>query len=170
MLVFNDYLEYETACVTYNLEEFYVDIFRNTTGAQKQIVISPDADTRFYSKTIVFGDYEGALSFSYGEHIVYVPQKKPLPSYLETVRIDRKTCMDVFKALKKSPNYFDLKSLFDNAMLFDLNYVQFLIALKVFEELGLVVFDDNGKYKIVENKKVNLEDSAVFCYFGGNKK
>lgn len=76
MLVFNDYLEYETACETYNLEEFYVDIFRNTTGAQKQIVISPDADTRFYSKTIVFGDYEGALSFSYGEHIVYVPQKK----------------------------------------------------------------------------------------------
>ena len=170
MLVFNDYLEYETACETYNLEEIYVDIFRNTTGAQKQIVISPDADTRFYSKTIVFGDYEGALSFSYGEHIVYVPQKKPLPSYLESVRIDRKTCMDVFKALKKSPNYFDLKSLFDNAMLFDLNYVQFLIALKVFEELGLVVFDDNGKYKIEENKKVNLEDSAVFCYFGGNKK
>ena len=57
--------------------------------------------------------------------------------------------MDVFKALKKSPNYFGLKSLFDNAMLFDLNYVQFLIALKVFEELGLVVFDDNGKYKIL---------------------
>ena len=170
MLVFNDFLEYENACKEYNLEEFYVDIFRNTTGAQKQIVISPDADVKFYSKTVIFGDFDCPLSFDYGERCVYVSRKTALPSYLETVVIDRKTCMDVYKALKKSPNYFDLRSLFDNAMLFDLSYVQFLLALKVFEELGLIVFDDSGRYKIVENKKVNLEDSVVFGFFGGNEK
>lgn len=170
MLVFNDFLEYENACKEYNLEEFYVDIFRNTTGAQKQIVISPDEDVKFYSKTVVFGDFDCPLSFDYGERCVYVSRKTALPSYLETVVIDRKTCMDVYKALKKSPNYFDLRSLFDNAMLFDLSYVQFLLALKVFEELGLIVFDDSGRYKIVENKKVNLEDSVVFGFFGGNEK
>lgn len=73
-------------------------------------------------------------------NILFTCRKKSrCQSYLEIRPHRRKTCMVVFKALKKSPNYFDLKSLFDNAMLFDLNYVQFLIALKVFEELGLVV-------------------------------
>lgn len=103
-------------------------------------------------------------------NILFMCRKKTVAELSGKRPHRQKNLHGCFQGVEKSPNYFDLKSLFDNAMLFDLNYVQFLIALKVFEELGLVVFDDNGKYKIVENKKVNLEDSAVFCYFGGNKK
>lgn len=169
MLIFSDYLEYEKVAGLYDLSDFYVDIFRNSTAARKQIVISPDKDVQFYSKTIIFSDFNSPIGFYYGDNCLYVELKSSLPSYLETTTIDRKVCMDVFKALKKFPNYFDLRSLHDNAVLFDLSYVQFLLALKVFEELGLVVFDQNGKYKIVENIKVNLEESVVFGYFGGEK-
>ena len=74
--------------------------------------------------------------------------------------------LTILKAINKNLACFDLYSYFEKLVLnyeFKFSYLQFYIAVKIFEELKLIEKLDNNLIKFKHNKiKVDLEDSVIF--------
>jgi len=85
-------------------------------------------------------------------------------------KISREELLEIYykliKAINKNLACFDLYSYFEKLVLnyeFKFSYLQFYIAVKIFEELKLIEKLDNNLIKFKHNKiKVDLEDSVIF--------
>ncbi len=93
----------------------------------------------------------------------YRRKEQLLPSYYKAMLPERKELIQVYQALTDKP----VQTEFLSAVLMrqEINFCKVLIALDVFEEMGLVSINrQTGEaWKLPVRQKVNLEDSAVLA-------
>lgn len=166
LAIFNSYAEFEQASKVFDFTDYYLNIFRLDSYYNNAVLISPTNTDMFsnYKNIIAFNRYDGFTPL-FSRNTKYRKKVSERPSFLN-VELSREICMSVYKALKGSGRAFDLRSCFDKAMLFELSYNQFELAIRVFDELKLLEYCP-CPYSLVllPSKKVNLCDSKLFSFF-----
>ncbi|MEG1527671.1 MAG: single-stranded-DNA-specific exonuclease RecJ [Clostridia bacterium] len=162
--VFNSYVEFEEYAKEFDFSNYYLDIFEQTNFFTKCVMISPVNNNvlKYYKNVICFGNYS-QLFANYGQGYLY--QKVTQTPQFISQKIDRDICLAVFKALTKGSRANSLKEYYDISQFSDITYTQFLLAIKVFCELGLIDIFQPFKIAIDNDKKVNLTNSQLYNHF-----
>ncbi|MDD3832145.1 MAG: DHH family phosphoesterase [Clostridia bacterium] len=163
--VFNSYLEFEHYSKTFDFDDYYLDMFVQNSIYTKSVFISPYLNTtlKYYANVICFGNYEN-LTLNIDAKAVYYNQITPLPAYMDCT-IDRDTCMIVFRALKRNVRAVSSYALYYMLGLTSLSYAQFLLVLKVFEELNIFNWLADYSYELNDTVKTDLCNSPTYRRF-----
>ena len=158
------------------LEKFGCDLFypssRNLANA---LVISPapDADLSGF-RDFIFLDVPSDFNVAALEgRKVYVNRDICGYKMFEGLDIQRESLLAIFSALRREVNSLHGETVEElavscNGLGFD--KMEFIFALSVFEELGLVAFE-SGKLTVYRGVKAELNDSAIYrkvCLLQGN--
>ena len=158
------------------LEKFGCDLFypssRNLANA---LVISPapDADLSGF-RDFIFLDVPLDFNVAALENRkVYVNRDVCGYQMFEGLDVARESLLEIFSALRREVNNLYGETVEElaascNALGFD--KMEFIFALSVFEELGLVAFE-NGRLTVYRGVKAELNDSSIYrkvCLLQGN--
>ena len=158
------------------LEDFGCDLFypssRNLSNA---LIVSPapDADLSGF-RDIVFLDMPSDFNIpSIAEKNVYVNRDICGYSMLDGLDVNRESLLEIFSALRREINSLRGQTAEElafscDALGFDVR--EFIFAVNVFEELGLLSFAD-GRVTIYRGIRVELNDSKIYqkvCFLKGN--
>ncbi len=167
LAVFNSYSEFEFYAKKFDFSQYYIDLFVDSSIYSQCVFISPNKDDvfKYYKNIICFGNYKTLSAKFDGKAFMY-NDKSRFPAFL-TQHVDRDVCMVVFKAIREPLRTNSLYSLYDNCQLHQVSFAQFLLCLKVFEELHLLsIVHDNGlKITFNDKKKVDLTSSKTYNFF-----
>ena len=163
-VVFDDYETYLAYCDRYDLSEFYVDVFFDNSVANKTVVVSP-------MENYCFDKYANVLSFSrkgiarklpnYTKYIEVTPANTDLYN----LELSRDICLKTYSALKNKEKFDSIKGAYDKYLSSKISYAQYVVALRVFEELNLVKIVDNYCVEFNTSAKQDLSNSSIFCAF-----
>ncbi len=164
LAVFDDYETYLKQSETWNLDDFFVDVFFESSPFSKTAVISPNADYPFskYEKVVYFCN-NGALRVL-PENAVYFAVQ-PANKQLYSVGLNREICVAAYAKLKKKGSFESIKSVFDKYLTGVMDYEQYVVALRVFQQLGFIKIVDKFTVDFLPSAKNDLENSPVFKYF-----
>ncbi len=163
-VVFDDYETYLEYSRNYDFSEFFVDIFFDG-GAAKTVVVSPLETYSFdrFDKVVYFARKGFARSLPNAVYVEVQPARRALYELV----ISRDVCAKVYRALRNKGRYDSLKGLYDK-FLSDISYCQFMVALRIFEELKLITVADKYTVQFDSSVKRDLNESAIFCAFQQN--
>ncbi len=161
--IFDDFETFlQTDCKLF--DDFALDFFFVDASNAKCIVISPlaDADLSSFDTVIVFTD--GKLVRNYAKNATYV--KVDVANHdLYTVKIDRDVCALAFSALKRKTKFDSLRGVYDKYLLGKISYEQFVLSLRIFQELKFIKIVDKFTLEFDTNVKSPLTNSAIFNIF-----
>ena len=166
-VVFDDYETYLAYCDKYDLSGFYVDIFFDNSVANKTVVISPMENYSFdkYSNIVSFA-HKG-IARKLPNHTKYI-EVTPANSDLYTLELTRDICLKVYQALKHKDKFDSVKGAYDKYLTGKLSYAQYVVAVRVFEELRLIKIIDKYSVEFETSVKQDLTNSYVFRAFQKN--
>ena len=161
-VVFDDFETYLSYVDKLPLEDFYVDVFFDS-GKSKAVVVSPLDGYAFdrLDKVVYFAK-NGFTRII--ENAIYV-EVKPARKELYELVLTRDICTAVYSALRKKSKFENLKAVYDKYLTAKLSYAQFVVALRVFEELKIITIMDNYNISFDNTTKKNLTDSLMFQAF-----
>lgn len=145
-----------------------IDIFRpSSTNLANLILISPfpDADLSGY-EDIIFLDKPSDYNISSlgGKKIMVNGEIFGYKKLARRISTKREDLLSVFAALRKEANKLQGKDAAEATLLLSalgFDAYEFMFALSVFEELGLITFE-HGKPEIYRGVKVELTDSPIY--------
>lgn len=148
-----------------------MDIFRpSSTNLANLILISPfpDADLSGY-EDIIFLDRPSDYNISSlsGRNITVNGGIFGYKKLVRRISTKREDLLSVFAALRKEANKLQGKDAAEATVLLSalgFDAYEFMFALSVFEELGLITFE-HGKPEIYRGVKADLTDSAIYRRF-----
>lgn len=79
--------------------------------------------------------------------------------------LNREICLDAFRALKNKSKFDSVKSVYDKYLLGKMTYAQYLVSLRVFEELKLITIVDNYTVTFNKTDKQDLTNSTIYNCF-----
>lgn len=162
--VFDDYETYLAYCERFDLSEYFVDVFFDNSVAAKTVVISPLQD----------------YSFDKYENIVYFTSKdirRDLPirakyviaeaanDELYDLELSRDVCLKVYAALKSKSKFDSVKNVYDKYLLGKVSYEQYVVALRVFQELGFIKILNDYDVSFETAQKQELTNSSIYRCF-----
>lgn len=164
LAVFDDYETYLEQCEKFPLDDYFVDIFFEGSPFLKTVVVSPNADYNFdkYQHVVYFCN-DGAMRV--------LPQNasyfcvEPANKQLYSLQLNRDVCVAAYSKLKKKGSFESIKSVFDKYLTGVMNYEQYLVALRVFRQLGFIKIVDKFTVEFLPSQKNDLENSPIFKYF-----
>jgi ssDNA-specific exonuclease RecJ len=125
---------------------------------------APDADLSGY-RDIVFLDTPADMNIlSLKGRKVFVNQDKCGYTMFDRISVSRERLLDIFSALRRSVATLFASTAEELACACDglgFDRLEFIFAVNVFEELGLVEFND-GKLTVYRGVKADLTDSAIY--------
>ena len=163
-VVFDDYETYLAYCDKYDLSDYYVDVFFDNSVASKTVVISP-------VENYCFDKYKYVLSFSRKGIVRELPSNTkyievaPANTELYSLELTREDCLKAYQALKHKDKFDSVKGVYDKYLSSKLSYAQYVVALRVFEELNLVKIIDKYSVEFDTTVKQDLGNSAIFRAF-----
>lgn len=167
LAVFDDAETYIDACETLPLDDYYVEFFFDDSIVQKTVVISP-------LENYDFDKYQTVVCFSKkGMHRI-LPSKAvyaqitPSKEDLYALDLDRNLCALVYSALKKKNRFDSIKGTYDKYLMGKMDYSQYLVALRVFEELKFLKIQDKYTVEFLPTEKSDLTNSTLFRCFQKN--
>ena len=166
-VVFDDYETYLAYCDKYDLSDFYVDVFFDNSVSKKTVVISPLAN-------YCFDKYTNVLSFSHKGIVRKLPnytkyiEVAPANTQLYNLELTRDVCLKAYSALKNKEKFDSVKGVYDKYLSSKLSYAQYVVALRVFEELKLIKIIDKYSVEFDTSVKQDLGNSSIFCAFQKN--
>ncbi len=160
--VFDDYETYLQCCRDYPLDDFVVDVFFDS-GFDKVAVVSP---VEGYG----FERFDDVIYFVGGKLTRRLPNARivkvaPARNELYELEMSRDVCTAVYSALRGKSKYDSVRSVYDKYLTAKLSYAQYIVALRVFEELKLVRIADKFTVELDSSVKRDLSDSKVFSAF-----
>lgn len=163
LVVFDDYETFLSYAEKYDFSDFSVDIFFDGNENGKTVVVSPLSDYPFEK-------YRNVVAFQ-TEFCRVLPERavivKVAPSRqsLYEPQLDRNVCALAFAALKKKGQYDSLKGVYDKYLTGKITYGQYVLSLRVFEQLGLVKIPDKYTVEIDSTVRNSLENSSIYRCF-----
>ena len=160
--VFDDYETYLDYTKRYDLEDFCTDIFFDS-GLTKVAIISP---TDSYD----FGRFENVVYFAEENISRDLPAAKyahVLPAREELYMLDmtRDVCVTAYSALKRKGKFDSIKNVYDKYLTGKISYGQYVVALRVLEELELIKIADKFNVEFDNSVKRDLSESTIFRAF-----
>lgn len=163
-VVFDDYETYLSYCDKYNLDDFCVDIFFDNSVSNKTVVVSPTEDYCYDKyKTVVCFARKG-IHRRLPDKTVFVEVESARED-LYQLAMDRDICLAVYAALKRKDKFDSIKGVYDKYLSSKLTLVQFVVAVRVFEELGLIKVVDDFNVEFNTSQKTDLSNSQIFLVF-----
>ena len=142
------------------------DVFYLSSGSVANAVLvapAPDCDLSAF-REIVFLDKPAAVSVKTGKARVYVNGEISGAKRFRGVSAVREDLLPVFAAIRNAENTLSGCTYSEVARACgSLGFAeeQFVFALSVFDELGLIALE-NGRVKVFRGKKTELSDSVIF--------
>lgn len=163
-VVFDDYETYLSYCEQYDLTNYYVDVFFDNSVSSQTVVISPIEGYSFdkYFNVVCFCRSSMARSMPNGAHYVNV---QPANVNLYSLELSRDTCLLAYSALKRKEKFDSIKGVYDKYLVSKITYAQYIVALRVFEELQLIKIIDKYKVEFDTSVKKDLATSSIFNAF-----
>lgn len=163
-IIFDDYETYLAYCDRYDLSDYYVDIFFDNSVSSKTAVISPFENYNF-------DRYENVVYFAFGgiarklpsgtKHVQVVPAKEDLYK----LELTRDVCTKAYSALRNKNKFDSIKGVYDKYLTGKISYAQYIVALRVFEELKLIKIKDDYNVEFDSSVKQDLANSSIFRCF-----
>lgn len=167
LLVFDDYETYLTCCKKYDLSDYFVDIFFDNSVATQTAVVSPLPNYNFarYDNVVYFCANDIARVMPVGA-IYALTDRVNVDLY--ALELNRDVCLSAYKAIKNKSKFDSIKGVFDKYLLGKMTYAQYLVSLRVFEELKLFTIVDNYNVTFNQTEKQDLSNSAIYRCFVKN--
>lgn len=163
-VVFDDYETYLAYCEKYDLSDFYVDIFFGNSVASKTVVISPMEDYCFERYTDVICFAHKGIARKLPNYTKYI-EVAPANSDLYNLELTRDDCLKAYQALKHKDKFDSVKGVYDKYLSSKLSYAQYIVAMRVFEELKLIKVIDKYSVEFDTSVKQDLANSSIFSAF-----
>ena len=169
LAVFDDYETYLEVAKTVDLGNFAVDIFLPNSTSRQVVVVSPVEAYPFekFNHVVAFCGNDKVVR-NFGQNCCYV-KVQPKNQTLYHLLLTREICAQVFSALKHKSRFDSFKNLFDKVLQNKMSYHQFAVAIRVFQQLGLVKIVDQYTVEFPETAKTNLENSSIYNCFAQAK-
>lgn len=152
----------------YRLPACPPDVFRLSSGnLENAVLYAPDPDVDLSAfRDVVFLDAPAALSYRTGKANVYVSDIVGYEALLQT-DTTREKLLEIFSAIRANEGLVlgdesDFASTVRACNGLGFEQKQFLFALAVFCELGLIEFSE-GRARVLRGKKVQLTDSVIYA-------
>lgn len=158
--------ERSTLALFPSLEGLGADVFEPSSGSVCNTVLLsplPDCDLSAY-REIVFLDSPAAVSFNTGNARLYVNGEVSGCERIRALSVDRTQLLAVFSALRGAAETLEGATYAEIARgcgALGFGEEEFIFALAVFEELGLIALE-GGRVKLFRGKKTNLTDSEIY--------
>lgn len=158
-----------------NLEGFGCDLFEPASRNVSNLLIvspSPDADLSGYRDFIFLDNLSDFNIASLGGRQVCVNHEIQGDRQFEKLDVSREKLLEIFGAVRREFGQLNGANAEELANACDglgFGKQQFMFALSVFEELGLVAFDE-GRLIVYRGVKAELNDSALYrkvCQYKG---
>lgn len=163
LAVFDDYETYLAQCDRLPLQNYAVDIFFDNGFADRTVVVSPNEDYNFARyKNVVYFCKEGIARHIANAKYCFV---QPANAGLYQLQLNRSVCTEAYSKLKQKKAFESLRGVYDKYLLGKMTYVQFVVALRVFEELNLIQIVDKYTVNFSVGVKVELTNSAIYRRF-----
>ena len=163
-VVFDDYETYLAYCESFDFSDYFVDVFFDNSVAPRTVVISPVEGYTFdrFDAVLYFACHGKARKLS--DNVTYV-QVRAAKEDLYRLDLTREVCLKAYSALKNKTKFDSVKAVYDKYLASALSYAQYVVAIRVFEELKLIKIVDNYTVEFDTSKKRDLTDSAIFRSF-----
>ena len=141
-----------------------MDIFFADNKNNKQVVISPLnlCDLSAFTTIVVFSTRNLPRNISNKAFYYAVDCANDA---LYQLQLDRNICTQAFSALKRKTKFDSIKGVYDKQLLGKITYEQFVVALRVFEELGFIKIVDKYTVEFDSSVKAPLDNSQIYKKF-----
>ena len=164
LAVFDDYETYLAQSENFDLQDFFVDIFFDNSVFAKTVVVSPNADYGFDKyKNVVCFCKNGAVRNLPEQAVFYEVQ--PANKQLYSLSLNREICAAAYSKLKRKGVYESIRSVYDKYLVGKMEYAQYLVSLRVFQQLGFIKIVDKYTVEFLSADKTDLENSPIFRCF-----
>lgn len=162
--VFDDYETYLAHCERFDLSEYFVDVFFDNSVAAKTVVISPLQDYNFdkYENIVYFTNNDIRRDLLIRAKYVIAEAAN---GELYDLELSRDVCLKVYAALKSKSKFDSIKSVYDKYLLGKVSYEQYVVALRVFQELGFIKILNDYDVSFETAQKQELTNSSIYRCF-----
>ena len=164
LAIFDDYETFVNYSNQFDFSNFAVDIFLPDTRNSKSVVISPLATCDISAFTTVVAFSTKGLVRRFGANTIYF-LVEPATESLYALQLNRDICVQSFSALKRKTKFDSIKGVYEKYLLGKISYEQFVVALRVFEELGFIKVIDNFTVEFDASVKAPLDNSKIYQLF-----
>lgn len=149
-----------------NLQKLNCELFTlSCKNGASALVLSPDADNDFGAfKSIIFLDDTCGVRLEVPDTVrLFKAESAKAPADIKKVDCDRMKLLEIFALISANSGNIQGETAAEVAAKNNLGYpeTQILFALKVFEQLNLVSFE-NGRLEIFRGVKSKLENSELY--------
>ena len=164
LAVFDDYETFVNYSHIFNFDDFVLDIFFVDSRNNKSVAISPLilCDLSSFSTIVAFTNKGYPRKFV--NDAIYYPVDCANQG-LYQLELNRDICVQAFSALKRKTKFDSLKGVYDKYLLGKISYEQFIVALRVFDELGFIKIVDKFTVEFDNSIKSPLENSKIYKHF-----
>ena len=164
LAVFDDYDTYLDCAERFDFSQYFVDVFFDNSVSPKTVAVSP---VNGYNVS----KYENIVYFS-AENIcrampanTYYVRCDKVNADLYNLELNRDICLTAFKAVKGKNKFDSVKGVYDKYLVGKISYAQYIVALRVFEQLGFITIAD--EYTVIFNQtdKQDLTNSSIYNCF-----
>ncbi len=148
----------------FDFSQYFVDVFFDNSVSPKTVAVSP---VNGYNVS----KYENIVYFS-AENIcrampanTYYVRCDKVNADLYNLELNRDICLTAFKAVKGKNKFDSVKGVYDKYLVGKISYAQYIVALRVFEQLGFITIAD--EYTVIFNQtdKQDLTNSSIYNCF-----
>lgn len=164
LAVFDDYETYLECSKTYDLSDYFVDIFFDNSVSTQTAVVSPLPNYNYarYTNVVYFCANNMLRTMPNGAVYAYVGI---VNADLYALTLNRDVCLSAYKAVKNKSKFDSVKGVFDKYLLGKMTYAQYIVALRVFEELKLLSIANDYTVSINQTEKQDLANSSIYRCF-----
>ena len=84
---------------------------------------------------------------------------------LYNLQLNRDICLTAFKAVKGKNKFDSVKGVYDKYLVGKISYAQYIVALRVFEQLGFITIADEYTVLFNQTDKRDLTNSSIYNCF-----
>lgn len=164
LAVFDDYETYLSCVDKYDLSDYQVDIFFDSGSTTQIAAVSPlnDYNYRRFKRIVYFCSTNFCRAMPNDTLYVLTDGAN---TNLYDLTLNRDVCLAAFKAVKNKNKFDSVKGVYDKYLLGKMSYAQYVVALRVFQELGFISILDDYTVLFNPTDKQDLSNSAIYRCF-----
>ena len=164
LAIFDDYETFVNYSHQFNFDQFALDVFFVDGRNAKSVVISPLILTDISSFTTVVAFSTKGLPRKFTKNTINFAVECANDG-LYKLQLNRDICAQAYSTLKRKTKFDSIKGVYAKYLLGKITYEQFIVALRVFEELDFIKIIDKFTVEFNPTAKSSLENSKIYKLF-----
>ncbi len=164
LAIFDDYETFVNYSHQFDFSDFALNVFFVDGRNAKAVVVSPLILCDLSSFTTVVAFSTKGHPRKYTSNAIYFAIDCANDA-LYQLQLDRNICTQAYSTLKRKTKFDSIKGVYDKYLLGKISYEQFVVALRVFEELGFIKIVDKFTVEFNPDVKSSLENSKIYQIF-----